>query len=742
MMQRLAAVGLLAVVLWLVALAPMVIGSSDLPAAGAGASAPPVIDLDALYVERTPRYGWNADKNWPDVDEPVTYTLHLANKGSAAAGMFSIRWQTIDPTGTVVASSVVTQAFAGLAAGVQATPVYTAAWGDGRWRDGPYRVVVQADVTNAVNEGTFENNNAVDDFTDALSVAFVVEQEVYEWVGGQPTGRIEDVPEPYRGAANFYWLSQPAGSSPHRAGTYSWEDWAQRQIAQMNEYFYKAEDDYFGGERNRLIRVRLDQVLVVSNGSIGFGNWPPGLDMTPDLGWGFADYDPIYTGNNPEFMVVEWTLIHELSHHMGRHHSDLGAIWLTPANQQLLINTGAQAFAQRYNMRYSGDVSTTFGVAVNSGYDRGYDPYSAWGFDYQFQNRAGRDVSERMGAQNAGNGRLAPIPTSQPHYWNPYYVDESVWPGGLPDYSGNNYWIHFERPPRPQSLVLGQNGLPLSGAVVKVYRAAPVPDDERMPNSYVDESVRWSGYLKIDTSGPYTFSVVTISPVYFTLTVNSQVLVANEYAYADTNEYLDQNYPATLPAGVVPLVFEIRTNFGNDIWRNFGLLYKRPGDTLPRAIPTPALFRDAGATQPGIAGTYYDNDTFTPPAALVRTDADVAFSDMFIDDTPEFTLTTNALGLADAGSGANLLADSSSLLNRRAHMAMARIEYGGQEFFKVIDIVNVNQAFWRNPGSPEPIRLDVNPDGTHSWLPFDGASTRTVYLPVVTKNYSVLKHTR
>src|SRR3989304_381738 len=75
----------------------------------------------------------------------------------AAAGMFSIRWQTIDPTGTVVASSVVTQAFAGLAAGVQATPVYTAAWGDGRWRDGPYRVVVQADVTNAVNEGTFEN---------------------------------------------------------------------------------------------------------------------------------------------------------------------------------------------------------------------------------------------------------------------------------------------------------------------------------------------------------------------------------------------------------------------------------------------------------------------------------------------------------------------------------------------------------------------------------------------------------
>ncbi len=142
-------------------------------------------DLDALYIERTPRYAWNAEKNWPDVGEAVAFTVHIANKGKVAAGAFSVRWETLTPNGAVVPGSVVTQNVAGLAAQQQMLLRYEQggvgkAWGDGLWRDGPYRVHAVVDAGNSVGEGPFEANNDLADYTNALTIAFKVEQDVYD----------------------------------------------------------------------------------------------------------------------------------------------------------------------------------------------------------------------------------------------------------------------------------------------------------------------------------------------------------------------------------------------------------------------------------------------------------------------------------------------------------------------------------------------------------------------------------
>jgi len=299
---------------------------------------------------------------------------------------------------------------------------------------------------------------------------------------------------------------------------------------------------------------------------------------------------------------------------LGRHHIDLGNRWLTPGVTEILDPTNGAAFAQRWNQHYGGDGRLTPFVMQNTGYDRGWGPYSTWGFYYEFQNKPGRQVPERMGSQNAGNGRLAPVPTSEPHYWNVYYSDPSVWPYGLPDYSGNNYWIHFAQPSPTRLLVPGPGGRPLAGASVEVFRSDPVPVEQQLPSSDETYAARWTGYIQIDKLGTYEFAVVTISRAYFGLIVNgTTVIPANTFSYVDQNEYLDQHYTVSLPSGRLPFVFEMHTAEGGAIHNQFGLLIRPPGASLPRPLLESELSRDSAGTQPGVSVSFFHNEDFTAP---------------------------------------------------------------------------------------------------------------------------------
>lgn len=685
-----------------------------------------VADLDLLYIERLPRYPWYADKNWPDVGETVQFRAYVANKGGQSSGPFTFRWQTLDPSGSVIPQSVVEIQSDGLPA--RSDPVMfeykdTAgqwrAFGDGRWRDGPYQVRVEVDVHNEVDEGEWENNNSQTDFTDALAVAFVVEQDVYDWVESQPRGRVEDVPEWARPRAGFRWFSQPSDTPPYRAGTFSWEDWAQRQIAQMNEYFHHAEDRYMGGRRHALLRLRLDRVIVVEDGAIGFANFPSQLDDTPDVGWGFKDYEPIYTTNNPEFMVVEWTLIHELGHHLGRHHPEVGSVWLTPLTAAL-----PELPVQCWQERYGGDRRRLDCVMMSSDYPGGWGPWAAWGFFYEFQHRQGRQVRERMGAQNAGNGRWREPPTGTPHYWNAYYADPSTL---SPDWrrAGNNYWIHQAIPTRYRLAVMGRNGRPIVGARVEAFRADPPTEAERLPDGFpMDGSARWEGYLRIQSAGTYSFTLLTPSRTYAGLWIdNPPVFGPQQWFWLDDNCYKRDQWTVRLSPGLHSLRFELQTHEGAWIGRQLALLYGSPDLSIPlQPIPANHLFRDPQATQPGLNGTYYRDFNFSN-ILTTRIDPQIAFrwrNQGRFDATPDRVAVTDEYGIATLEG--NPFADPTLPLNDRSEASIIRITYQNQTYFRILDLPQANLPIWQgsSPLCPEPIVLDVQLDGSHAYLPVEG----------------------
>lgn len=685
-------------------------------------------DLDALYLERTPRYPWNAEKNWPDVGEPVTFTLHLANKGGQPAGPFSIWWETLDPAGQVIPGSVWVDHVSGLPAHSESiTTIYTTAWGDGRWRDGPFAIHVTVDPEDSIAEGPFENNNDIADQTDALCLAFMVEQDVYDAFNRIRTGLIEDLPPGARSEAHFYWFSRSADTEPYRAGTYSWEDWAQRQVMQLNEYFYKAENDHMDGVRHSLPRVRLDRVDVVPDGTITGHNFPyHGSEaMTIDAAWGFEAFSPIYTVL-PQFLVVEPSLIHELGHHLGRPHPDSAARWLTPGVARLRTSAGRLAFQQAWANHYVGDQQILRSIMQNNSYDYGFDESSALGFAYEFQHKVGRLVRERLGSLNPGSGLWGPVPTSEPHYWNSFFSDLSIWPNGR-TCCGTGYWPFLEIPSSPELMVLDQQTRPIPGASIAIYRGIPAAGTSLLPAGWTRTlSARWQGYLQVDAPGIYEFGVAT-TLAYVTLRIGDNTVIGpSTEVYYDNNGYATHPYSVYLEAGRWPLVLEMSTQYADTIAGDqFSLLIRAPGipgwedwDLLPPSL----LSQDAAGLQPGLNASYYADDTFSSLWSS-RTEPTVFLSHRHTyGDTPDIAGTTDASGILRLPNF-NLLAPNSSLLSQRATLTLVRIRYRNVEVFKVLDVFHLTRAFQRRPHAPLPLILDTNPDGTHSNLPVTAAQT-------------------
>jgi hypothetical protein len=236
-------------------------------------SRPAGIDLDVTYISRTARYEWDAAKKWPDEGEQVTFTAHIRNKGTIASGAYTYQWKMDDQiVSTGTAPSILPEG--------ESTQPYN--W---TWKSGRHHVGFQVDPQDIVAE-TAEVNNAITDPTDALTLGFWVEQSVYDT---------------FNNALNA-------------AGTYSWEDWAQRIVQKMNGMAEKSV--YPLAPQGVLTRVRLDNITVAPDGTLfNQGPWHAPYDTIYDGRWGFS-YDEWYDCTNIECYDVDWGVIHELGHYL------------------------------------------------------------------------------------------------------------------------------------------------------------------------------------------------------------------------------------------------------------------------------------------------------------------------------------------------------------------------------------------------------------------------------------------
>jgi PAS domain-containing protein len=247
--------------------------SNSPPLAGRQVGSPPAgVDLDVTYISREPRYDWSAAKKWPDVGETVTFTAHVTNKGTETSSAFEFEW-LVD--GQVVSSGM----SPGLVAQGETTQVL--AWA---WRTGRHSVGFRVDPNKLILE-TAETNNMIQDPTDALSIAFWVEQSVFDEFNSNQNG----------------------------AETYSWEDWAQRILAQMNWMFERSA--YPMVPKGPTTRVRLDKVTMAPDGTLfNQGPWHAPYEETSDGRWGFSIQE--YLNCSELCYDVPWWVIHELGHYL------------------------------------------------------------------------------------------------------------------------------------------------------------------------------------------------------------------------------------------------------------------------------------------------------------------------------------------------------------------------------------------------------------------------------------------
>ncbi|MBI3963622.1 MAG: hypothetical protein HY341_01355, partial [Candidatus Kerfeldbacteria bacterium] len=229
-------------------------------------------DLDVLYVERTPRYsrydvtaapdgtprlrpGTEFDQRWPNPDELVTFTAHVANYGDAASPATTYTW-SVD--GTIIASGTVPP----LAPADERT--FTYRW---RWQDGTHRIRFAVDPGRQVDEIT-DANNVIDDRTNALSFHFHAE----------------------RSFCRAFLRDTTA------IGSFSCADWLQQQVAAFNAMLDAAIYDLTPAGAG--IRIRIDRITEEVDGSLSPFDVHAPDDREWDGRWGFPWAGAVRTNGN------------------------------------------------------------------------------------------------------------------------------------------------------------------------------------------------------------------------------------------------------------------------------------------------------------------------------------------------------------------------------------------------------------------------------------------------------------
>jgi sugar lactone lactonase YvrE len=244
-------------------------------------------DLDVAFISRLPRdtqfyrveypngvpqlvAGTENDKRWPALGETVTFVAHVVNKGTAPTPSANYRW-------TVNGSEVATGTLATI--GPRRTGTATLDWTWNVAWTGPdhtdQTLGFEVDYDDQVAE-TFEQNNALTDYLEGMSLDIYVEPAIYS----------------------------AFDTMPNLVGTFGFEDWIQAQVAAMNANF--ARSVYSLAPQGCLERVRIDRIIVSS---------PPGAnDGVADGRWSFtgsAAYATTFAHR------VDGGLIHELMHQIG-----------------------------------------------------------------------------------------------------------------------------------------------------------------------------------------------------------------------------------------------------------------------------------------------------------------------------------------------------------------------------------------------------------------------------------------
>ncbi len=296
-------------------------------------SKPDNADIDLQYISRTPRYECDAEKNNPAPGDVVTFTAHIKNAGTKPTGRFAYEW-FID--GELAGKGKLKSLEPG------ATTTLEQTW---TWQAGAHTVGCVLDRANTVDEVS-EANNALEEKTNAFSVAFTVEKTRYD-----------------RSNAEQFYL---------HLGSNSWEDWAQRQIAVWN----------FGMQRSVTLltpegvvdRARLDRVTVVEDGSLSAAGAMTS-DPTADVAWAFPtgelDDAAIYTTNYQQATYTDGPLLREMSRARGL--VDLDAIRVRGEDIDV-----ADSLGRRDVDRFLGvEHQCTRGIMMGGDYLHGYSAHSA-----------------------------------------------------------------------------------------------------------------------------------------------------------------------------------------------------------------------------------------------------------------------------------------------------------------------------------------------------------------------------
>jgi hypothetical protein len=318
---------------------------------GLAAEATP--DVEVTYIERNPKYErywvnysgateysddfvpYEVDsaislanpgaKRWPDLDEPVTFTAHLLNRGSTSVSSFDFVWK-ID--GVIVNSGTYSGTF---------TPGDTMTFNLGwLWQSDrhtvTFEVILADDATPA--------NNILTDYTDGLTF-FTLIEESYDQAFVANTASV-----------------------PSPATTYATE-WLQNHVKKMNQMFEDA---------GASTRVRYDKLELIPDDSAPNGCWPNCSQYDGSFPQVFlAGEKDLRLGGSAWYEAdedIDYALLHELSHQLGL--IDLYRMNMNPGQNKV----NGLPYSAMNGLMNSGShfVSSHTAGALNAwhGYRRGY----------------------------------------------------------------------------------------------------------------------------------------------------------------------------------------------------------------------------------------------------------------------------------------------------------------------------------------------------------------------------------
>ncbi|MCX6353680.1 MAG: hypothetical protein NTZ78_02105 [Candidatus Aureabacteria bacterium] len=283
-------------------------------------------DVDVTYIERFPKYNFNAVKNKPAAGDSVTFRAHVRNRGASDLNNVQCKWyidgrevstvslniplsseallwhiSTAAPGGKSDARGVDRSDYKPLppppdavkrdphCAGPASDPLQSSSvthppgvatdlvW---TWQEGDHDISFVADINDAIPEIS-EENNSVTIMNTGKMVGFALNESILHMFDNEQVNL--------------------------GLGSNSWEDWAQRQIAVWNTFCR------FNGTGERMY---IDEIEIRDNGTFIWGNYPFAT-RTMDTQWGF-DKSCVYknpgTGHYVEAFDREYSLLHEMSH--------------------------------------------------------------------------------------------------------------------------------------------------------------------------------------------------------------------------------------------------------------------------------------------------------------------------------------------------------------------------------------------------------------------------------------------